>query len=28
LKIYLREIREAFDNNKELVSATVGKELL
>ena len=28
LKIYLREIRECFDQGKKLVSQTVNKELL
>jgi len=28
LKIYARELREAFDSDKPLVSATVNKELL
>jgi len=28
LKIFVREIREAFDNGSALVSQTVGKDLL
>jgi hypothetical protein len=28
LKIFVRELREAFDNGQPLVSATVGKDLL
>jgi hypothetical protein len=28
LKIYIREIRDCFENDKPLVSASVGKDLL